>query len=70
MADTPPLMAGTCEMTQSMTNCMARVDSARYRPLTRSAAKANTTPTTAAVMPPSTTANSHGTPARVACTEA
>ena len=29
VADTPPLMAGTCEITQSTTNCMASVDSAR-----------------------------------------
>ena len=53
-----------------MTNCKARVESARYKPLTRSAANAKPLPMIAAVDPARMMAISQGIPNLVACTAA
>ncbi len=64
----PPEIAGECDSTQSMMNCIASVTSARYSPFTRSAATENTDPITAADNPPISSASDHGTPNRAAWT--
>ena len=65
----PPLIAGTWMITKSTRYCIARVEIARYRPLTRNAAAPNSTPMAALKKPAASSTSSNGSPARARCTE-